>query len=191
MIKHLPEDVRGKYLSDFGKNSIDFTVNINNSTWHYEDIRRKTYGKHEFPTLVTNLRGVIGFVKSRFYIREIKEDQTYIRETSLTKIREELSLYKPFKNNTKVTLYHIISKYSNWFAYDDAKLMANNPDEDNIINIFQGFKYIESKSDDFTLLQPFLDHIKHIVCYDDENKYDYFMKWWANIFQNSKSILRL
>ena len=111
---------------------------------------------------------------------------TYIRETSLTKIREELSLYKPFKKNTKVTLYHIISKYSNWFAYDDAKLMANNLDEDNIINIFQGFKYNESKSNDFTQLQPFLNHIKYIVCHDDEDKYDYFMKWWANIFQNHR-----
>ena len=184
LVRKLPEDVKHKYLNEFGNDSIDFTININNSKWHYEEVRRKTYEKHEFSKLINNIRGIIGFVKSRFYIKEIKEDQTYIRETSLTKIREELSLYKPFKSNTKITLYHIVSKYSNWFAYDDAKIMAVNEDEENIINIFQGFKYEESNSNDFSLLQPFLNHIKHIVCRDDEEKYEYFMKWWANIFQN-------
>ena len=184
LIKQLPVKIMNKYLKKYGNSSIDFTININNSNYTFEKIRRLQYEKYEFSKLINSLRGVIGIVKSRIYIKELKDEQVYIRETSITKIRDELSLYKPFKNNTKITLYHIIYKFSNWFLYDDSKIMAKNNDPENIINIFQGFKFNESTTDDFTILEPLLDHIKTIVCNNDDKKYDYFMKWWANIFQN-------
>ena len=76
----------------------------------------------------------------------------------------------------------IVKRYSMNFAYDDVKISKDN--EEGVINLFQGFKYNESKSNDFTPLEPFLKHVKEVVCNNDEKKYDYFMKWWANIFQN-------
>ena len=183
LIKKLPDDVRDKYKN---YDVIDDSVNINTSNYTFEDFRKKRYFKNEFAKLLSDLRGVFGFCKGRVYIKEIKNKQKFIRETSMTKIHDEFTLYKPFKNNTKITLLKIVSKYSDHFLYDDVIFAPRNKDFDvnRIINIFQDFKYKESESNDFQKLQPLLDHIKNIVCNNDEEKYDYFMKWWACILQN-------
>jgi hypothetical protein len=51
------------------------------------------------------------------------------------------------------------------------------------INLFQGLKYEEADSDHFAKLQPLLNHVKEIICKNDERKYNYYMKWWASILQ--------
>lgn len=182
LVKKLPFEIGDKYLNQYESEAIDFTIDINNSNWSYETMRKRQYEKHEFTKLINDLRGIVGLVKGRCYVKERKEGQFYIRETTLTKIHDEICLYKPFKNNTKINLYHIVYKYSNWFNYDDAKFTLMNID--GVINFFQGFKYLKSKDNDYSPLQPFLYHIKHVVCHDDEDKYNYFMKWWSTIIKN-------
>ena len=56
--------------------------------------------------------------------------------------------------------------------------------EPNTINRFAGFKYHEVITNDFTILQPMLNHIKEVICNNSQDKYDYFMCWFANIIQN-------
>ena len=92
-----------------------------------------------------------------------------------------LKNYKPFIGCTNINLAQIVSKYSTYFQYRDAKFSKDN--EPEIINLFQGFKYQESTSDDFKPLEPFLNHIRHIICNDDLEKYNYIMCWFASIFQ--------
>ena len=58
-----------------------------------------------------------------------------------------------------------------------------NHSEPNIINKFAGFKYQEVITDDFSILQPMLNHIKEVICNNSQEKYDYFMCWFANIVQ--------
>ena len=152
IIKHLPQDVKEQYLNRYTR-SIDFTININNSSWTFENIKKKSYEKHEFVKLINDLRGVIGFSGNRWCVKQKEDNQIYIKETSTNKIREEFIFYKPFRSNTK-------------------------------INMYTGFKFKEIYTNDFTILDPFLYHIKHIICNDNEDKYTYFMNWWANIFQN-------
>ena len=94
---------------------------------------------------------------------------------NVEKLVKKIRGYKPFRGNNNINLAQIVMKYSRYFAYDDAGISKKN--KDNVINIFQGFKYDEVISDDFTKLEPFLNHIRHILCNNDEEKYDYFMKW--------------
>ena len=54
----------------------------------------------------------------------------------------------------------------------------------NIINRFAGFKYDEVITDDFSILQPMLKHIKEVICNNRDEKYNYFICWFTNIFQN-------
>ena len=49
----------------------------------------------------------------------------------------------------------------------DEVLQEPNP---NIINIFAGFKYQEVITDDFTIIQPMLNHIKTVICNNSEEK---------------------
>ena len=181
IVKHLPQDAKEEYLNRYTQ-SIDFTININNSSWTFENVRRKVYGKHEFVKLINDLRGVIGFSGNRWCVKQREDNQVYIKETSPNKLREEFGYYKPFKSNTKINLYQIISKYSRFFLYDNIKVSKDS--NDDVINLFTGFKFKEIPTNDFSILEPFLYHIKHIICNDNEDKYIYFINWWANIFQN-------
>ena len=181
LIKHLPQDTKESYLNRYTR-SIDFTININNSTWTLENIRKKVYAKHEFVRLINDLRGVVGFSGNRWCVKQKDDNQVYIKETTTANLREEFAMYKPFRSNTKVNLFQIISKYSRFFLYDSIKVSKDS--NDDVINLFTGFKFKEIETDDFTIIEPFLHHIKHIICNDNEDKYTYFMSWWASIFQN-------
>ena len=182
LIKHFTEEERRDYLKKYvDKESIDFSVNINNSTLTIEDFYQRYYERSDFSKLISDLRGVIGICEGRWYIKRIKDKQYYIQELARQKASEILSTYKPFNGNKNVSIYQLISKYSDWFLYRDVKLTKESTDD--VINVFQGFKYQEIITDDFTILQPFLTHIKTVICANNDEKYDYFMKWWANIFQ--------
>ena len=182
IIKHLDPDDKKDMLHKYVPSGIDFSIDMNNSKLTIESLYRKQYKKHEFTQLINDLRAVIGYSRGRWFIKEKKDNQIWIKEMSTTKFREEYSFYKPFHNNTKVTIYQIVSKFCNWFIYDDAKVSLHN--QDNVINMFQDFKYKEIFTDDFSILEPFLNHIKTVICRNNDEKYNYFMKYFANIFQN-------
>ena len=178
----MPKDIADQYRERYSE-KIDHTINLNSSTWTLQDIKRKRYDIAGFAKLINDLRGVIGFVDgSRWFIKTVKNDQTFVHEMTDEKCFNSLRYYKPFRGNNKITLEMIVKRYSMEFAYDSAEISKDN--KEGIINLFQGFKYAESISNDFEPLQPFLNHIREVVCNNDEQKYDYFLKWWANIFQN-------
>ena len=125
---------------------------------------------------------------ARYFIKEKQDGQYIIRECTKETFNDTLSKRKPFHGNTKISLSHIVNAYSNYFLYDDLKLFKpcdeNKELEETIINIFQGYKYQEVITDDFTILEPLLNHIKEVNCNGDERKYEYIMNWYANIIQN-------
>ena len=180
VIKHLSEDVRQQYINKYKKSSINTELNINEYKLSFQDVVSKRYKLTDGVELINDLKCVIGFVKSRWFIKEFNGGY-HINEYSDDKMFKMLKNYKPFIGCTSITLAQIVSKYSTYFQYRDAKFTQDN--QDGIINLFQGFKYEESTSDDFTPLEPFLNHMRHIVCNDDEAKYNYIMCWFASIFQ--------
>lgn len=187
LLKHLPVDIAKEYREKYcGR--IDETININNSNWTLEDITNneditgEKYNIHDSARLINDLRGVIGFNKDRWYVKTTKDNQYYIQEATDEKVTKMLKHYKPFRDNTKISLAQIVMCHSDYFKYKGAEFSKDN--KEGFINLFQGFKYEESTSDDFTPLADFLNHIKEVICNNDEAKYDYFMKWWANVIQN-------
>lgn len=164
---------------------VDETVDINSSKWSYETVSFKVYdltkGVHR---LITDLRGVVGFTTGdKWYIKLCKKGQFYIEEVSDDKLFKMIRYSKPFKGNTKITLEHIVRKYSNYFHYKAVEMSKDN--HDGVVNMFQGLKYKPlEKTGDYRIIQPFLNHIRHIICNDDEEKYEYYLKWWASLLQN-------
>lgn len=176
------EDIREYYLGLYS-NHIDYSININNSNFTYEDIKEKLYKPNEINKLLSDLRGIIGNIDERWFLKINKEKQQFIIILSDEQLKQKTKTFKPFKNNTKINLYQVISKYSNVFRYRTAKMEKNNEDDNNI-NLFQGYKYEEIITTDFTIIQPFLDHIRNVICNNDIEKYNYLLKWFANIIQN-------
>ena len=171
-----------KFYQRFKKEYIDHSININTSEISYSDILRKQYGKYQLPELVTDLRGCIGVCHGQYYMKEKIEGQYVISKCSRDRFIDELGLFKPFKGNNNISLLQIFRKFSNNFLYTDIGLSKEN--KEGIINYFQGYKHKEIITDDFTILQPLLNHVKHIICRDNEAKYEYIMNWFANIIQN-------
>ena len=206
LVKKLDQEVKEEYLSKYTK-SLDFTININNSNITYQDIKTRRYTITSIVDLFNDLRTCIGVIDDVWYLKTLStDDDAYDEEDEVDKQQKEelnkktiegqpiiifmnedklakkLKTFKPFKGNNGINLYQIVSKFSNLFMYRAARLSKNN--RDDVINLFQGFKHQEIQTEDFTIIQPFLNHIKHIICNDDEDKYNYYMSWFANIFQN-------
>ena len=176
------DDKREEWRNMFIKEVVDTTQDINNSNYCFNDLRKKKFGRYQLPSIITMLRGCVAQCQGLYYMKEKINGQFIISKYTKERFTDILKLCKPFKGNTNINLYQIFSKYSDNFTYDDIKLSKTN--EDNIINYFQGYKHKEVITDDFTILQPLLNHVKHVICNDDEKKYEYIMNWFANIVQN-------
>ena len=176
------DEVRNEYIK-IHKDHIDMTININNSELTFDDIKERKYNINNMPKLLNDLRGVIGNIDDKWYIKTIKNEQKFIRSCTDEQLRAKTKTTKPFIMNTKINMYQILMKYSDMFRYKTAKMVKDNTDDKNI-NLFQGYKYKEIITDDFTIIQTFLNHIKNIICCKDEEKYIYFLTWWANIIQH-------
>ena len=181
LIKHLPEDIRAQYTK-LHKDKIDFTITINNSSINYDDVKNKRYSIHNVAQLINDLRGCVGVIDDVWYLKTLKKEQAHIVFMNEDKLCKKLKTYKPFKETNKITVYSIVSSFSNYFQYKEAGIFKDNTEKN--INLFQGFKYNEIDTNDFTMLEPFLNHIKNIICAGSEEKYNYIMSWYANIFQN-------
>ena len=186
LIKKLNENVRADYKTKYVKNNIDWSININNSNITYNDIKHRSYSLMGFVNLLNDLRGCVGVVDDKWYLKTTQSDEDCAQKIILCmndeKLMKKLKTFKPFRGNNSINLYQIVQKFSNYFMYDGAKM--ENENHDNIINMFQGYKHTEIITDDYKLIEPFLNHIKHIICKDNEKKYEYFMQWYANIIQN-------
>ena len=180
LLSKLSKDARTHY-SEIYKTRVDLSVNINNSDWYYEDIACKHYRFDQIPILLTKLRGVIGFAGTRWYVKTRTSEGTYMKEFTDDRLMKMLKNIKPIINNNNISMAQLVSRFSKYWQYSDA--MITTEQRDDILNLWPGFKYTESEEDNFEILQPLLNHIKHIICNDNEEKYDYFMKWWANILQ--------
>ena len=164
------------------KEIVDTTRNINNSEYCFNDLRKRKFGKHQLPSIITMLRGCVAQCQGLYYMKEKINGQYIISKYNKERFTDILKFCKPFEGNTNITLYQIFNKYSDNFTYDDIKLSKEN--EENIINYFQGYKHKEIFTEDFSILQPLFDHVKQIICNNDERKYEYIMNWFANIIQN-------
>lgn len=176
------DEIRSQY-SQIQRDHIDMTINVNNSNLTFDDIKERKYSIQNVPRLLNDLRGVIGNIDDKWYLKTIKNGQRFIVSCSDDQIRAKTKTTKPFRMNTKINVYQIISKYSDTYRYRTATIQKDNSDEHNI-NLFQGFKYQELQTDNFEPIQMFLDHIKTVICRNNEEKFQYFLKWWANIVQN-------
>ena len=183
LIKKIPNEIkRNEWYGMFEHEVVDESININNSDICFNDLRKKKFRPNQLPSIITYLRGSVAQCQGLYYMKEKINGQFIITKYSKERFKDIMSLCKPFQYNNHINLFQIFNTYSNNFTYDDIRLSKENiPD---VINYFQGYKHKEVITDDFTILEPLLEHVKHIVCNDDEKKYEYIMNWFANIVQN-------
>lgn len=83
------------------------------------------------------------------------------------------------KNTTQVPVGKWWLSHPNRRQYRDVVFFPNR-DFDDSMNLWRGFG-VEAVPGD---CQPFLDHIRKVVCRGNQTHYDYLIKWMANAVQN-------
>ena len=178
LLSKIPKDIRGKYLKAYNQ-FIDVSYDINNGTLTWMNVSRKRYD--DVISLLNDMRQIFGFANGKYYLKVKKNGLPYIQIYNETAIRNMFITY-PIKGDNKHNMYQIIRQNINVFNYEDAKFYYNTENK-NVINLFCGFKY-EAVKHDYSILTPFLNHIREVICDGDDEKYDYLMKWMANILKH-------
>ena len=179
LINKLDAEQKDEYKAKYCKQCIDWSIDINNSNITYQDVKKRTYTLPGIANLFNDLRGCVGVIDDMWYLKTTAKDEDESSQKIIVFMNEEklmrkLKTFKPFRGNSNINLYQIVAKFSNMFHYEKAMIMKEN--KEGYINMFQGFKYEEIQTDDFTIINDFLKHIEHVICNDDKAKYDYYMK---------------
>lgn len=74
-------------------------------------------------------------------------------------------------------------RYAGMSFRPDVKGNINFGDECMILNTFTGFPYKVDEDTDVKDAEKFLYHLKHNICRDNEEHYEYLDSWFANIIQ--------
>lgn len=175
LVAKIPEkEVADKYRKKYSmREHQGFDINSANESFSSHDLVMKQYDFDNFWDLMDDLKLCIGCCDGIWYLDgEAKTDE------SMKKI---LIKHHPFKTNRKITSWGIINKYSDLFQYTGVSFTKDNTS--GVINTFRGFKYQPVNHEDCDI-QPLLNHIKTVICAGNDEMYDYFMKWFANIIQN-------
>ncbi|KAA6381545.1 MAG: hypothetical protein EZS28_022929 [Streblomastix strix] len=186
IIKHLSPIEQQKHKNEHKHLYVDKTININNSENDINDVKTRQYKINDFNQLINDLRGVIVVKDGACYIKIRDKRQFKIVMNSGEQMKNFFKFDKPFVNVSSINLGQIINKYSKSFRYNEIIFQEKN--KESCINMFTGFAYKEIQTDDFSRIQPFLDHIKNVLgCkVDTEQNYEYIIKWFASIFQQVK-----
>ena len=110
------DEIRNEYIKTH-KDHVDLSININNSDLIFDEVKDKKYNINNVPKLLNDLRGVIGNIDDKWYLKTVKNNQKFIISVNDEQIRAKTKTTKPFLMNTKINLYQVISKYSDMSRY--------------------------------------------------------------------------
>ena len=69
LINKLDDETKDEYKAKYCHHSIDFSININNSKWSYQDVKKRTYTLPGIVNLFNDLRGCIGVIDDIWYLK--------------------------------------------------------------------------------------------------------------------------
>lgn len=105
--------------------------------------------------------------KSRDEASKILKD-IIVGEIAIDRKMQFVSLWDIYFNNQKLFMVRGLRFYST---------------DPTVYSYFKGYPYQKVDEVNMDLIQPFLDHIRKIITDNDENAYEYVLKWIASIFQ--------
>lgn len=201
LIKHLDENTRNKYLSKIPlyNNVVDYSVNFEiNSSFGIKDLREKDYRlpyqKYGIKVgeFLTDLRRIFVFIdcgNPTFIIKKydaLNKSYTleYLTFQSAKELLKSINLGKCLKsyNEKTITAWDVYDagKNKNIFRRDDMCFYSSEP---NIFSYFSGYNYNIEGEVDMKIIQPFLSHIKNIICDNNAELYEYILSWFSFIVQ--------
>ena len=192
-IKHDDEFIDTRVNYDEIEHSI-LTIGNNYTINEYIETRdcyKKLKTKEDFQDEIENLREVFAFVQGSpdlFIIKDSYKDlpklsysNEAIAKQRLNKIIIGLEFNKDCNKWKELSAYRLYKKYHMLFSYRELAFHSTNP---RVFSYFRGYDYQEVANVNMSLIQPFLDHIKVVICNGDENLYKTVLQWYASILRD-------
>lgn len=203
ILKHLPETKRKKYIEELcANNVVDYSIEFElDSDFNFAQLNLKDY----------KCNGALGGVHVGEFLTDLKRILVYIpgAESYVIKSCNEIGEtciqhigFKDFKqmlNNNKVGYYYKVSKSgdvkkNDITAFDIYNAGKNKnifikhgirffTEDANYLSRFRGYNYKVLEKCDMNVVNPWLNHVKEIICNNDEICYDYVINWCAYNFQ--------
>lgn len=134
------------------------------------DEKEKTYYEHKKSDMA-NI-----YEQYNWVIPAIEDDDGNIQRKEKTIDPFKLWCKDINKSSIKKIIWNPDPKYNNIDYYNTFNSFDIN--REKVCDMYPKLDY---KNDEE--IAPLLEHIKHIICKDDDEKYDYFIKWLAHILQ--------
>ena len=120
------------------------------------------------------------YLSSKYYIIKGSRLESY------ADFNNSFNEFHFFHNRIKYKFTSMFDMSKNKKVYSSLDFIPNNKYDDEIYNLFQGFKY-DSENNDFNdeIVKPYLDHIKFICSNDSKQNevYEYILNWMSHIVQ--------
>lgn len=163
--------------------------------FEFKDTNEVSKNKNTFENLVKEFEKThLKIINKSLFVKHDKNGVLFLTQGQLKMSYSHLSYDVPVYNKKGVfTGFDTLPFINKWTGFthnirrkDDVDIYPNSKDcPDNIFNLWQPFA-MEQLSEPYTHKQKELDfilnHIK-ILCNHDENVYDYFVKWIAQMIQ--------
>jgi len=175
-------------------NKEEYNVNISSNVYYSKYVKNlnKSFNNtsHNRLEIIKNLLLCVGIVNDgriRIFIKNFNGIMT----VSLTSFKESTKPIKPF-TDSKLTVYDLIFDNIDLFSYSELGYYEDNAilgdcDKINLCNpirINNKLGCEEMKKN----VQEFLELFKFVICNNNNNSFDYFIKWLARVVQ-TKTIM--
>lgn len=130
--------------------------------------------------VIRYVEGAIYFVQKKYDTNEKMYKLKYVNEKDMTKSLKLMKLWKS-EDGVKLTAFDAFLKYMSKFKINGVKFYSN---ESNCFSIFQGYKYNVVNTIHDSLISPFFNMIKEVICDNNEDIYKCVIGWIANIIKH-------
>lgn len=154
-------------------------------TWNevQDDIMKGSIGDDGISGLLTLLRSSIAFISSGTGLF-ITNDMNGISLCSRNSFLSRCSELKIHALND-IDLKSVLFDYLSYITYHKVTYYPGVTSE-HVLNLFSGYQGILVPNPNMDKVDVILDHIRTIICNNDDKCYEYFIDWLSYIVQNPK-----
>lgn len=165
-----------------------FKIDLDDS-FSITDIRKKAENKEykNNADVIEDLSKVIRFIDSAQKTFVQKEYNTKTKTWGITfltdkAMKESLKMIKLWNEDRKtITAYDVLLTQLTKLT---VRAVEFNSTSDDVLSVFQGYKYNVLEKVNMELIKPFLYFINEVVCDSHEESYKYVIGWIAHMLQN-------
>ena len=199
IIKHLPKEERINYIEAFAEESIDQSIEIDlNDSFNLAKLRTNNYKLksgigikvNKFINDLKKCAAVINSAEMLFVIKDYDSVRntgklSFLTDKGFERLMKSINIGYYMKEGKKkpVNAFMVYNEGTNknYLIYDGMRFYDERP---NIFSYFNGYEYEILNDINYDKINGFLNHVKEVICKNNDELYEFILNWYAYILQN-------